>query len=237
MNRTMLLRAVGIAVPFLVCTLAGGTVPTDARPAARTTLQLELTGIPASEALDRIARAARVQVRPLWPDERSDVGLSRETLVTIPARPMPLSAMIELVTRQCDNGAGGGATWQIAEDGVIEIGPRSRLNEHQVVRVYDVHDLLTDVPDYEDGATIDLQAALQAQPSGSVLRDPGQARDMRRRDRALRQTELLELVTATIEPDQWEQRGGPATIRFFRDHLVIQAAPYIHRQLSGHGGL
>jgi len=48
---------------------------------------------------------------------------------------------------------------------------------------------------------------------------------------------LETMVTGTTEPDQWEQRGGPATIRFFRDRLVVLAAPYIHRQLTGHSRL
>jgi len=233
MNKTLSLRA-GIATVITALALAARGA-SGAVGSHETTIRLELTGAPAAHALAAIATAAGREIRVYWSDDTD--GLSREALVTLPDRPMGLATMLERVLSQMDSGAGGGATWQVASDGAIELGPRSRLNEHPVVRTYDVHDLLRDIPDYDDAVTIDLNAALQAKPSGSVLREPGEGRRAQRRERELRESDLIDLITSTTEPEQWQQSGGPATLRFFRDQLVVRAAPYIQRQLIGQDGL
>jgi len=45
--------------------------------------------------------------------------------------------------------------------------------------------------------------------------------------------ELIEIITESIEPDRWEDNGGlAATVRYYQGSLIIEAPPYIHRQVG-----
>lgn len=43
---------------------------------------------------------------------------------------------------------------------------------------------------------------------------------------------LVELITATIEPEQWDMNGGLGAIRSFRGTLVITQNPNVHRKIE-----
>jgi hypothetical protein len=48
-------------------------------------------------------------------------------------------------------------------------------------------------------------------------------------------TELQNVLTTLVEPDQWVDNGGDAaTIRFFQNTFIINAPDYVHRQINGY---
>ena len=45
---------------------------------------------------------------------------------------------------------------------------------------------------------------------------------------------LIELVTETVEPDAWQRNGGQwATMKYRDGALIVNAPPFIHRQIGG----
>jgi hypothetical protein len=180
------------------------------------------------DAIAAFEQASSLSLHPLWADDQHADGLDPERDISLDCRARPAMAALESLLRRADETA----TWQLDAEGAIEVGPRSRLNEHRAVRLYPVRDLLTAAPDYREMPAIDLQAALQ-QGGSTPLReepaarasDPGAAPDPAR--------DLIALITSTIEPDQWSDVGGVATIRRYQDTLVITAPGYIHRQIGG----
>ncbi len=48
-----------------------------------------------------------------------------------------------------------------------------------------------------------------------------------------RAEEIIEIITSLIEPTQWEVHGGNASIRYFRESLLVRAPNFVHRQIGG----
>jgi hypothetical protein len=44
--------------------------------------------------------------------------------------------------------------------------------------------------------------------------------------------ELADVIKSQIEPEVWQDKGGKATIRFFRGTLVVSAPEYVHAQIG-----
>ena len=51
--------------------------------------------------------------------------------------------------------------------------------------------------------------------------------------RAERAEELLTLIRDTIYPDLWRENGGTASIRMFRENLVVTAPRMVHEAIGG----
>jgi hypothetical protein len=240
MSAPMLLRAL-VAVSPLVA--AGAVAPPSAagvpaaaaiatqilrldQPVTATFRQARL-----ADAFAWLEAVSNARIQPLWADERHTTGLSPESLVDIRADQTPMIELLQSLLSQVDDAADP-ATWQLTAGGAIEVGPRSRLNARRTVRVYNVQDLLVAIPDHARGATIDLQSALQSNSqSGSPIHDDGPL-DLGTEQRTDRVAELLDLITATVEPEQWERNGGDgAWIRYFQGQFIVNAPGYIHRQL------
>jgi hypothetical protein len=53
----------------------------------------------------------------------------------------------------------------------------------------------------------------------------GETRDQKAAD-------IIKMITTTIRPEIWKDNGGPASISFYRDHLVVTAPRSVHELLS-----
>lgn len=198
-------------------------------------LTLHVNRAPLRDVLKLIELSCHVRFAAQWADADHTEGLQPDAPVDLDARAMPVLIAVETLLAQTDPTSGGGPTWQLAADGTIQIGPRSRLNAFARTEVYDVHDLLFQVKDSREAATIDLQSALQASQGGgastSVLREPQtDTNTFKPRDAG---AELVEIITQFVEPDQWDTNGGSgASLRLYHDCLIVKAPGYVHRKLK-----
>jgi hypothetical protein len=190
-------------------------------------LTASYTGTPLREAFADLAARWQVEIHPLWTGPAQS-GLDPDLPVTVTLRAATVERCIEQLVREAD----GDTTWQQDEDGAYEVGPRARLDAHPVLRLYDAHDLLASVPDYTDGATLDLAAALSGERGASVLHEND--REERLPDRAARADDLRALIMASIEPERWLDAGGGSTISTHGGVLIVRAPGYIQRQLVAH---
>jgi hypothetical protein len=227
MRPTLLLRA-AVAIPAVVCWFVpcGAAASPTPQP---TLVTINIMGAPARDAVRYISTVAGLDLSPLWQDADHEEGLDPDGTIDLGCTAATPSEVLERLVKAL----GPGVTWQTDEQGSIEIGPRSRLNEHARVVIYDVKDLLTETPDYTDVPSIDLQGALQA-GSHSVFREEPSSSTKARHDRQERAEELINLISDTVEPDEWVRNGGrAATIRIYQDSLIVRAPGYIHRQIAG----
>lgn len=51
--------------------------------------------------------------------------------------------------------------------------------------------------------------------------------------RELRMQQLLNVITTTVEPDEWTANGGRCSILPWRGNLVVRATPKVHQALGG----
>jgi len=168
----------------------------------------------------------------VWADESaSGVGLDRDETVTLTAREQSGLTFLERVLERASDPFDA-ATWQVTREGLIEVGPRSALNRRGYVKVYDVRDLLFEIPDFTDVPDLELGSIVQGQggaESDAEIEVPDAADERERMDR------LIEIIQTTVEFEQWRDNGGDAAdITPFRGSLLIRAPGYIHRQLGGY---
>jgi hypothetical protein len=245
---------VGIAVLALA-----GAAMAQGQPAAPAGEPVASTGVPQRDTLMKLMRPITVtftdqrlediitfirdysgaEIEPLWVDDRNTDGLERDRTVTVTINNGTVLRLIEAVLQKASDGFSDN-TWQMSETGEIQIGPKSRLNKFKRVQLYDINDLLMEVPEYAEVPRIDLQSVLQSSQGGGGGQSPfsgDQQNDQndKQRDRKKKSDEIVEIITQTVEPDQWVDGGGTGgSIRYWQGTLIVNAPDYMHRQLNGY---
>ena len=173
-----------------------------------------------------------------YADDRKPEGLDPDALIKVNAKEMTALRLLELVLEQASRDTFEENTWQMTKWGSIECGPKSLLNRRQRVVIYDIADLLFEIPDYQDAPDIDLQSVLQNTGGGGGGQSPFDGDtddDDEERDLDERRDEVIDLIQAIVEPEQWVDNGGDGgTVQIFQNTLVIKAPDYIHRQIDGY---
>lgn len=175
-----------------------------------------------------------VRLDPLWTTPQHAAGLDREAVISIVAEGLTVTEFIDRVLDLSPHQAGDAPTWQLTSAGILQIGPRSRLNRYKRIEIYDVKDILKETPNHGKAPTIDLQQALQPR-SASPLRDDtgGEDTPEKRIQRAQSLDELAQLIRDLIEPEQWNENGGDgSSMKLYQGLLIVSAPDYIQRQIS-----
>lgn len=174
-------------------------------------------------------------LEPLWIDEKR-AGLDRDREVSLSVEKVATLTLIERVLEQVQDHFDPNA-WQFSRSGALELGPKSRLNGKAYLKVYDVNDLLYEIPNFPDTPALDLDQILnQSQQGGgggggSIF----QEEDVDEKEGPTREElieQLEDLIVSNVEPEQWVRTAGDgASIRFYEGHFLIRAPSYIHRQI------
>jgi hypothetical protein len=192
------------------------------------------------DVINFIAQVTGADIEPMWITERNPDGLDRDAPVTLRLGELPALTVLERVLSYVEDDFSGGNTWQMSEDtGAIQVGPRIRLNRYKRTEMYDINDLLMEMPDYDEVPDIDLQNVLQGQQGGgggqSPFRDDQQNQDRERLTLEERAREIEDLITELVHPEQWQRNGGEgASMRHYRGVLIVRGADYIHREINGY---
>ncbi len=245
-----------VAAAGLACPAMGQTESSGGASAPRLT-----TGNPSRDTLVRLTRAITVdfqdkrledvvafiqtssaaEIEPLWTDDKNTDGLDKEKLISVKVSNATFLTLIEKVMEKAKGDTGGDNTWQMSDQGALQIGPKERLNKFRRVEIYDINDLLMEIPDYTDVPRIDLQQALQSNQGGgggqSPFREAGQDdRNAKLKDRQTKAEELVQLITSIVEPEQWIDNGGSGgSIKFYPPgSLIVNAPDYMHRGINGY---
>lgn len=183
-------------------------------------------------------------IEPMWVDDRNSTGLNKELLITFNAKGLnALKVMEKILQKASEKGDFNENTWQMSESGAMQIGPKERLNVYKRLEIYDINDLLVELPRYDQAPEFDLQSVLQSSGSGgggggsqSPFRDTQQNRNNQdTRSREERATGVVEIITSLIETEQWTDNGGTGgTIRYYQGSLMVNAPDYMHRQINGY---
>lgn len=122
----------------------------------------------------------------------------------------------------------------------VVLRSRQRANQDVITRVYDVRDLLVDVPDFDDAPRLSLTDALSNTNSGGGgegAEGVFDVEDFSEEDRTLTKRErgelLVQLVRESIEPDIWRENGGEfSRVRYSNGRMVVRAPLYVHVQIG-----
>jgi general secretion pathway protein D len=167
------------------------------------------------------------------------VGINADDPVTLNLTNVPVKTVLDRVIEKVGSSdPTSGAAWSIT-DGVLTIASREVINKNKVLVIYDIRDLLIEIPDYPDAPELDLQNVLQqsGQGGGGGGRSPfEQPDDEDREGRTLqeRTDELIDIITTNVDQQGWQENGGEVGfIQQLQGQLIITNTPSNHRQIFG----
>ncbi len=173
-----------------------------------------------------------------WPALNIE-GIEEDMPITLELADVSARVALEKVL-QLANSAGGAvspATYSIV-DGVVEINTQAELNRTTEARVYDIRDLLVQVPNFTDAPAFELSEALSGGGGGgggggtSIFGDTDED-DV---DEDERREELIEQITLIIRdsvgrPEEWDNLES--TVQELNGNLIIKTTSGNHREIVG----
>jgi type II secretory pathway component GspD/PulD (secretin) len=115
------------------------------------------------------------------------------------------------------------------EDGVITVTTQADLDKNTVVRVYDIRDLLVEVPDFNDPPTPADDFTVNAPRPAEKPPAPFEKEAAAERTRQAAIDRLTKLIEETVVPAAWPKT---AQMRELQGQLIVTAVPKLHEQLT-----
>ncbi len=192
---------------------------------------------PFGEVIEMLASAHKINLLVNWNDLEV-VGVNREVPIDLK---LPNEITLKKAITEVLDQAGAGVVdlgYQVAE-GVITVASQDWLDHKTYGAVYDVTDLLMEVPMFADAPTTDLaRIKPHARPSQRADMpwlvgdddDDDPEFDPRRAERV---ELIIDTITGTIQPDSWRSKGGSiGVIKEINGQLVVTQNSAAHGQVS-----
>src|SRR5687767_4917922 len=244
LRRLCLVAAIGMLSVSLVAPESQAARGTTSRSLGRTLPEMNFDGVALTDCIDFLRDITAANIVVNW-RALEGAGVTPDTLVNLKLRSVSLRKALSLLLSEA--GGGEGITYSV-DEGVIEITTAELANARTYTRVYDVADLLMEIPDFTDAPDFSLQSSSNSGGSGGGGNSGGGGgggglfgnSDSGNEDeedegmtKAERAEELLELIRETIYPDIWRENGGTASIRMFRESMDVTAPRIVHEAIGG----
>jgi len=200
-------------------------------------ISIELTDARLEDAVRFLTDYTSADIEMHWADSAS-TGLDKDQRINVTVREQPALMLLERLLEKAQ-GDFDENTWQFTSAGTIEAGPKSMLNKSKKLKIYDIHDMLFVIPNFEEVPELDVDSVLQQGQNGggggssSIFQDNEDDEDENRVTDEENAQKIIDIIVENIEPEQWQDNGGDgASVRFHNGTLLIRAPEYIHRQLE-----
>lgn len=179
------------------------------------------------------------------------VGIDQDSLITISLSRVPAEQLLRLVLEQVSADAfdDDKAGFTVSE-GIVKISTLRDLKSETETRVYDIRDLLVQVPNFTNAPGFDLNEALSNTSSGGSNSGSGGGgggsgggegglfgddEDEEQEDLPTRQElvdQIVELINTTVgDPDEWLDEES--TLTELNGNMIIKTTGDNHRQIVG----
>ena len=175
----------------------------------------------------------------------SGEGVDRDFPVTLQLKDVTVA---EVLNEALDQLSEEGQITYHAIENKLKISTKSDFDRKLYLRVYEVTDILFQVPDFGRSApTVDLEAAARSGGSRggggggqSIFAGSGggsSSEDLEQEESEVEERieDLRTLIMAVIEPDSWFDNGGQGRIEVFDNRtLIVRATIEVHEKLAGY---
>jgi general secretion pathway protein D len=164
-------------------------------------------------------------------------GIDKTTAVSIRLRDVKFSKALRTILD--DVGGSNVKLGYTIDDGVITISTADDLAKNTNTRVYDIRDLIIDVPDFTNAPPFDLSQVTQVSSGGGGGQSlfsgnstgTGQNTGPTRADLV---ESIIKLIQDTVASDSWKDNGGAiGSIRELQGQLIVTQTPENQRALVG----
>ncbi|HLL90593.1 MAG TPA: hypothetical protein VK324_14930 [Tepidisphaeraceae bacterium] len=206
--------------------------------------EVKFEAVALRDALDFFRDVTQLNLHVDW-KALAEVGVTPETSVSTRVRDVTVRKALAVLLQDA---AGAGVLTFYPDNGVLTITTKDAADRKLVTRVYPVDDLLLEVPDFgtapqfsldsdEGGGGGDAGGGGGTGGGGGGLFGGGNATASAdapaARTKQERADQLVQLLQNVIEPQVWQDNGGPASMRYFRGNLVVTAPRGVHEKLGG----
>jgi type II secretory pathway component GspD/PulD (secretin) len=123
------------------------------------------------------------------------------------------------------------ASWAV-QDGILTISSDDVLRQNTLLEIYDVRDLLFEVPDFDNAPQFNIQSS----GGGGSGQSPfsGGGTNITLATRGDRVTAISDLIQASVDPDGWADAGGDtSSLTELNGNFIITTTPRYHREVIG----
>jgi len=199
-------------------------------------IPVSFNDVPLGNVIDFIRGVTQLNVDVDWAS-LEEVSISRDDTITLNLTNVTLRTALDRALERVSKDTEAAAAWGV-QDGVLTIASKSVIARNKALVIYDIRDMLIEIPDYIDAPEFNLQAVLQgAQGGGGGGQSPfqpeqNQDRDMRTIEE--RTQDIITLITTNVDQPGWQENGGSVGfIQQFQGNLIITNTPANHREIEG----
>ncbi len=167
-----------------------------------------------------------------------ELGITPDSTVTLKLREVPVRTVLDRVLDKVSEDPLSKADWAVT-DGILTIASEDQLRRNTVLQIYDIRDLLIEIPDYDEVPDIDLQSVLQSNQGGggggrSPFRNDQQNDELDTRPLDERIQDIIDIIETHVDPEGWEDNGGDTgSIQQLQGQMIISNTPKNHRAIAG----
>ncbi len=185
-----------------------------------------------------ISNITQITVDPDW-ESLAAIGVEKDTPVTLKLQAkLSIQAALERVLAKVSKDQFTRAGWAVS-DGIINVGSEESLRKHKVLVIYNIQDLLFQIPNYRTVPQIDLNNVLQSSGGGGQSpfnqgndQQQNQQDDPAVRERRIRQ--IIDIIYANVDFEGWKDNGGETgSLQELNGSLIITNTPKNHREIVG----
>lgn len=216
----------------------GGVRPDDS---AERNMKLEeripeigFNDMPLDRALDSLRAATNVNLAVDWNDLEGN-GVERTRPISLNLKDVTFRTALREVLNQASTQAPIGFS---PRGDVLQIASRTKLDRNKYTQVYDIRDLIIDIPKFSNSPTLDINVTNNKRSSFDIFRDNDDralidgssasagehtlsGTTAAKRDEHMLAS-LLDTIRTTVAPDSWrESGGGDAAMRELNGQLVV----------------
>jgi len=176
---------------------------------------------PLEKVFDFIRDVNKLNIAVDWDDLEAN-GIMRDKPISLNLRDVSLRTIMSQILSQAGGDIGLGYA---ANSGLIRVASREKLDRNKYIQVYDVRDLLVDIPKFVDAPILDPAQTMadRRQPTGLFGTGPdlydngGNSESENKADENLNEAEaserarvskLLDIIRSTVASDSWREIGG-----------------------------
>ena len=163
------------------------------------------------------------------------LSIDEQTPVQLRLNNVPINTVLDRIVEKVSDPLSP-AGWAV-QDGIVQIASDEALRRNTSLVIYDIRDLLIEIPDYQDAPDIDLQNVLQSTGGGGGGQSPfngDQNDDDEERDRQDRIDQIIDIIQSNVDFEGWQDNGGDTGfIQELSGSLIIRNTPKNHREING----
>ncbi|MGY8756111.1 MAG: hypothetical protein ACKVLC_01935 [Phycisphaerales bacterium] len=185
-----------------------------------TDISIDVEKIPAKIVIEQFEKDLDIDMNVYWATDTKK-GLQEDALITLSLQNKPALVILERVLAQMTDNQS--ATWQLRH-GVLDVGLKLPLATRTAqLESYYIRDVLFKVRNFTapELGTFDGDG-----DGGGVEDDPSSEEEEIEK--------IIDLIRTFVEPDLWEENGGPCSITNYKKTLLVNAPDFVHRQISGY---